>query len=488
MSRKLLYSFALFYPALPTVIFLLSWTNLFIGIPLALGIVGVGCTLCSKFKGYTPISSPGTVLAILLCVAVWITVAGVGGFMWQNEWDHDFRNALFIDLYRNAWPVVSGDEMLVYYLGFWLPAAGIAKIFGSLTLGWIIQWVWAWLGIITALWILFDYVGKIKFSVIVILIFAGSIDIIPALVRNVDDMRSGLLPFLNAVIENWGGIGFIEWPDVMIFWVYNQFVPSFLGCMLIFRCNDARITIFTMAMWLLTAPFSEFLIALIAAYQLIVLISSQRGLSQRLKAVFSSTNILALLILAVIGTYMTSNSASGTAHLNTELLTPGPDRAFYWKLLGCLLLFSILPWLIVSFRRLRSEPAFYLLFIGYLPCMFIVMGDGQDFLSRTVLPLLFFIFVKLAQTLTDYNPKRKPAPRLWRVAFIICLALSSVTPLLDMTRSAYYTSTLPREEWRRHGYESIFNTERAHENFTGPQDKWIFSRTYHSASPKLDGI
>lgn len=484
MSRKLLYSFAIFYLALPTVIFLLTWTNLFIGIPLALGILGVALSLCKNFKGYTPIGSPLVVLSTCIVIALWITLAGVGGFLWQNNWDHDFRNALFIDLVRCPWPVTQGNEMLIYYLGYWLPAAGLAKLCGSLTLGWILQSIWAWLGIMTALWIIFDYIGKIKFSVIILLIFVGSIDIIPALVRNVDDMRSGILPFIDAVIENWGGIGFIEWPDVLIFWVYNQFIPSFLGCMLIFKCNDARITVFTMAMLLLTAPFSEVLLAVIAICQLVMLVGRQRNTSLRLKALFSSVNILSLLLLVVIGSYITSNHASGNIHLNMTLLTPCPNQMFYWKLLFSLLSFCILPWILLNLRNLYREPLFYILFITYIPCMFIQMGEAHDFLSRSVLPLLFYLFLKLSQTFADTKGIKKQSI-LWKSAFTICIVLSAVTPILGFTRCIYNSVITPPDEWRRHGFVSIFKTEFAHDNFTGDSNRWIFSRTYHSTATSL---
>lgn len=50
-----------------------------------------------------------------------------------------FRNAVFMDLVERPWPVQSGGNALVYYLGFWLPSALVAKLTHSLETGFFIQ-------------------------------------------------------------------------------------------------------------------------------------------------------------------------------------------------------------------------------------------------------------------------------------------------------------------------------------------------------------
>lgn len=479
MSRKALYSISLLWLSLPTVIFLLTWSNLWVGIPLSMGIIGVLWSLCAKIQGtLPPMSGSGwKVVFISLVIALWITVDGIGGFLWQNEWDHDFRNALFTDLFRYSWPVVNGDEMMVYYLGFWLPAAGVAKLTGSIAIGWAMQWIWGYVGMMCAVWIAFDYLGKISLTYIFLLLFAGSIDIIPAFLRYGSEYQSGgFLALADGVIENWGGIAFIEWPDVMIFWVYNQLIPSLLACMLIFKCKDVSVTLFSMAMLLLCAPLSELLLLPVALWQLYNTLRLQKGVSAILRKVFTSSNIVSLLLLIVVGTYITSNNAAGSAGLNRMLFTHSAEQTFYWKLLVSVIIFSILPWILFSWGRLMREPVFILMACIYIPCMFIQLGDGADFISRTILPLQFFILLQLTQTVAEKKPR---VSGLCKSAFGLCLLLSAVTPVLDICRTVWHSVASPQEEWRRHALPSIFAPSEAHDNFTGEADKWIFVRRNH---------
>lgn len=116
--------------------------------------------------------------------------------------------------------------------------------------------------------------------------------------------------------------------------------------------------------------------------------------------------------------------------------------------------------------------------------MFIQMGEAHDFLSRSVLPLLFYLFLKLSQTFADTKGIKKQSI-LWKSAFTICIVLSAVTPILGFTRCIYNSVITPPDEWRRHGFVSIFKTEFAHDNFTGDSNRWIFSRTYHSTATSL---
>ena len=60
----------------------------------------------------------------------WCYFAGIGG-LWYQSSDHDLRNAIFRDLINHNWPVYyqTADVAMVYYMGYWLPAAITAKIF-----------------------------------------------------------------------------------------------------------------------------------------------------------------------------------------------------------------------------------------------------------------------------------------------------------------------------------------------------------------------
>ena len=71
----------------------------------------------------------GTALGLLALAAGWCFFAGIGYFYYQS-FDYHFRNAVFRDLISYDWPVFydKADTPLVYYMGFWLVPAALAKL------------------------------------------------------------------------------------------------------------------------------------------------------------------------------------------------------------------------------------------------------------------------------------------------------------------------------------------------------------------------
>ena len=66
---------------------------------------------------------------LLALAAGWCFFAGIGYFYYQS-FDYHFRNAVFRDLISYDWPVFydKADTPLVYYMGFWLVPAALAKL------------------------------------------------------------------------------------------------------------------------------------------------------------------------------------------------------------------------------------------------------------------------------------------------------------------------------------------------------------------------
>ena len=150
--------FAAIYLLLPVLIFVLGWLKLYVAIPVAALLIYSSVVFLKNIPNGTAIpvrikNRKYTVLIIVIIIG-WVVLSGVGGFTWQNTWDHKFRNALFMDLVSKPWPVIQGDLGLCYYIGFWMPAAVVGKFFG-LEMGYLFQLIWACIGVIIAVFLIF---------------------------------------------------------------------------------------------------------------------------------------------------------------------------------------------------------------------------------------------------------------------------------------------------------------------------------------------
>src|SRR5687767_7529958 len=142
---KLMWRLAYLYLAIPFIVFLLGWLKWFYSIPVALIIIVACYFSLRQHKVFIAIDLKKHRRTIFICftlLVIWIFFSGIGQFSYQNG-DHYARNAVLKDLVEKPWPLVydftinqpygvkvPGEYMLVYYLGYWMPAALVGKLFG----------------------------------------------------------------------------------------------------------------------------------------------------------------------------------------------------------------------------------------------------------------------------------------------------------------------------------------------------------------------
>ena len=125
------------------------------------------------------------VIVIILAILLAAIYCGIGGLYSQTYTDAFGRNAIFYDLVKLPWPTeyspIDGNQRtLVYYFGFWLPAAGIAKICGhSIFVGEMVQLAYAVWGLWLITAFLFSYCrGRRRWLALLLLFFFAGWEVV----------------------------------------------------------------------------------------------------------------------------------------------------------------------------------------------------------------------------------------------------------------------------------------------------------------------
>ncbi len=233
------------YLLLPVLIFCIGWCKWYIGAAMSCIIVAGAYMSIRKYMLLVPAERVGVsvnrrtlwicFIAVII-IALWVVLSGIGGYVWQND-DHLYRNTLFNVLVKEDWPVTRSVAMndtmrergLVYYIGFWLPAGLIGKLFGQ-EAGYAFQCVWAVLGIVIFYSLICYWRKKVSLWPLVIFIFFSGLDVI------------GTLCSGEPLMALWGVEHLERWPKIyqyssmttQLFWVFNQAIPVWIACGLLF--------------------------------------------------------------------------------------------------------------------------------------------------------------------------------------------------------------------------------------------------------------
>ncbi len=246
-----------FYLVLPNLIFIIGWLKWYWALLLGV-LVSFACVRGftdserwnnSEIKGY----DTGTMLKALLLIVLWVYLSGIGGYCFQNR-DYGIRNAIFRALVQYDWPVISaeGSRGLIYYIGFWLPAAFIGKIFG-MAAGNAMQVLWAAAGIFIVYYLICVYRSKMNLLPVIFMIFFSGLDFVGAWLLNEDivNLKAG------NHLEWWARDFQFTSMTSQLFWVFNQTIPAWVATIFILKQKNCRNMIFILSLLMLssTIPF-----------------------------------------------------------------------------------------------------------------------------------------------------------------------------------------------------------------------------------------
>ncbi|MCM1336876.1 MAG: hypothetical protein NC187_06660 [Candidatus Amulumruptor caecigallinarius] len=445
---------SLAYLFLPFAIFLFGWIKLIIALPLVIaGAWFLWQSSVSEPKAHIVHGSCFVEICILVILATWVLIAGVGGFMWQNSWDHSFRNAVFADLVTREWPVTNGASTLVYYLGFWLPAALCAKFSDSLTVGYIGQYLYALLGILLAFRLTVQLIGRVTLGALAVFILFSGLDIIASFIV------SGNLPPFGSHFDKWNPLALWDSNTTLLFWVYNQAIPAWVGTMLmISNLRKSTVALLILCFMSISAPFACVGLFPLCIYSLFnnVLSRQGEGVFSKISKMLTPANIYSVIAVIPVAAYFAINTQSGAFHLAGTLYGHSP-----WIFAAMNIALEIAIFLPFIFQQVKRDKTFYILLFTSTILIFIQMGDSFDFSSRTELPLNYFITYQVMRYVSNWRTHRP----VYRVAFIIVLTATMMAPLSEMWRTAAMCESLPRAYWRVHAYDTIFDTTVCRDNF-----------------------
>jgi hypothetical protein len=418
MSTRWLYRLTYLYLLIPFILFCLGWLRLFIALPLTALIIWVFFQLdrSTQFEN-PPFLVPKS---LFLVTFLWVFLSGVGGYAFQN-WDHNWRNAVFHDLINYNLPVFYAVpdkgpiKMLVYYVGYWLPSVFVGK-----ALGWgaanFALFLWTWLGaVLTVLHISL----KLQISALksaLLLIFFSGMDALGTLLYPGD--YPTLLPPIRH-LEVWMDKLQYSSFTTQLFWTFNQAVPAWLCILVIISANKSHIKILA---WSLSFFFAPLVSVGLLPYLLI-------ELSYDLKTIFKSIRydvvLMSGLVVLISYFYFSSNTAAQERGLQSLAFK---DIIVFFLLEGGLI------WLLLALQKWR-DPRWMITGILLFVIPFLKLGNGTDFVMRASIAPLFYLML-----MTGESVFQNTLPRILRTALYAILFIGALTPLYEINRSIYRTT------------------------------------------------
>ena len=491
---------AFFCLALPSVIFVLGFLKWYIGIPVAL-LLGLAYffsvrDMKSEEDRTVTLSIP-SLLLLFGVVVLWCYLAGLGNLYSQSD-DWAARNAIFRDLIRFEWPVVYGTKnaALVYYIGFWLPAALLGKgtflLTGRLPIAWTVGnmalWAWSAICVFIIFLLVFVYMKvsnrKQMWWIVLIFIFFGGVDILGTL--------------YNTIFRHWAFPIHLEWWTSYQFssmttalnWVFNQSIFAWMATILFLLEKRVRNYAFIIVFVLSSSPMPAVGLGLYMVGYAVYLLwhaAKAKQVGAFFRDVFTVQNVIAAVTLVPIYfLYYKTNLAVnvGQAYTVTPprdwggivflfvlaaalvaamlmlrrrkpdlsvklwltaivtlaiivavmLLDPSTRLQYFFFLLMEAFVFLLLIW-----SDFKEDPLFYLTWGIAMLCPLITVGTAADFCMRASIPMVFVLMMLCMRYLFGHASLLKEKTSLRKVlyiALIVVMVLGAITAVIEFYRGA----------------------------------------------------
>ena len=477
------------YLSLPYFLFFAGW----LAPPLAvvmclLFAIALFAALQTNEKHLPPPAVSWQELTAFIGIVIWVNLSGIGGYGYQNT-DHAMHNGRLQDLIDYPWPVTYGkDKNLMYYVGFYLPAAAIGKCLGLAAATHVI-FIWATLGVtLVVRW--FSQLANLPLTLGLVALFVlfGPQDILGGLlalyktgigsdILFAPDMREavifGFLVNLNFWIPSPIFIGNIPSNTFQLFWAPHQIIAGWLIAALLFHSLKQKSNtsiIFNLALLCLWSPM-----IMLAFSPVVLAVSVLNARANGLRTLFSRQNIFSLLLLTPLFLlfYTGGSALSNPIHWIFHVL---PDGDWWWLLAFYCFTWGLYISVCIPYIR-QTDPtlkAFTLALIGGLVLLTqVIYGVCSDIICRGAAPFSFCLLIIITNAWKHYRQHNK---RLLQCILALCFLTGTFSAVVTICGAIYeYGALQPsmRGDTAPYAYE-----------YLGPDDS-LFNRYLRKSTNSL---
>ena len=450
MSSKSLLIQSFIYLSLPLVLFCIGFLRWYVSLLLLASLITTVCSVWIHFNknegskcmlGRQVVG--GTILSCFVCL-----VCGISGYFSQS-YDWIVKNPLLNDLTLSSWPLIldfseatddvqslcgNDSAAFVYYLFYYLPAAWMGKVFGSLMVARLALYLWSVYGLtLVGCWLFFTITKRVKLSnkkivfILAVFILWGGLDIVGQGIKVLRSVNPNISFF--SWFDHWSLPYFMYHANFSsLYWCSNQCIHLWLIVLLILHFQDIRTIIFFFSFSVLYSPWG--VMGLLPIVAVFILTEIGKKGQPAFREMVSFPNIgFPLLLLLVVGAYYLSNS------------TPIPETGFFWEFwpvdefLVAYVVFLLVELGIYVYllrREMRDDKILLSAVIVLAIIPLYKMNYANDFVLRASIPALFIICVKWIQWSCTHF-------RVHRMFILTVLIIGSFSAIQQIYHNTYDT-------------------------------------------------
>ncbi len=350
------------------------------------------------------------VVTVLIFIAIWMVLIGIGGFLGQERHDNSYRNAVMEELVDRDWPVVCSQYQpfayLNYYFTYWAIPALFGKIFYSSEYTWaqLALYIYSYIGL-ACVALMMMKICKKRFLLIGILflVFSGCDLFNHIIFRHI----------LHAHNDINVGTGFFEAGSApyLCTFVYNQGIPMFVYMMLFIQTKKAGKSLFMLSLLFAYTPFMT--LPLIP----VVLILILKNLKQSI-TVENCAGLAISFLFAILYSGNTNGTSLGTIFMYEAPYTVLIRGVFF-------LLFNYAVFIPFIWKECKNDWIFWTLFASTMLFALLTPGyDNYDFGWKVPATFTFYFMVKLLKKIATMNWSIRN-PRSWVLGCLLSIGVCS---------------------------------------------------------------
>lgn len=408
---KLIIGMAVLYIVVPIVIFLFGWTKWYIAIPAVAVMVYLSWQVINSVEEVSLVSikKNGQFWLISFGVIVlWMLFSGIGGFAYQTG-DFAGRNPMYRDVYLYDWPVIydlslepeniipyfngSPTAMYVYYFVYWLPIAGLTKIFAMFVsnpsmiefFADVVLFIWSTLGICLIYYCLVRVLKRYSYWILAALMLFGGLDFVIYVISNMS------FP-VNAHIEYWNAYYQYVSNSNQIYWAFNQTIPVWMviGVMLLLKNNKAIVGWTSLAVAHSPLPTIGLVPIAIAAVFNREHGGIKKNFGKNFKECITVANILSFVVMLIFVTFYTQIMESAQDEVKVFDLYRSVSTVAYYSIF---VLVEFLLYVLIMGKQAWGYRFYWVVLAELLILPNFHYGSFNESTMRISIPALFILMV-----------------------------------------------------------------------------------------------